>query len=120
MKRYKSYIPSVIISVIVVITLGVIALLMWQQQQSQKDITDVQIIMDKVAKHMLLPGNETPALVTVVDKTKLNNDFFKNAQNGDKALIYQKNHKVIIYRPSADRIVDVGYVQIDTPKGGSN
>jgi uncharacterized membrane-anchored protein YhcB (DUF1043 family) len=119
MKRYKSYIAGVIIGAIIVVILGVVGFSMWQQQQASKDITDVQTVMDKVSKHMILPGGETPALVTVVDKAKLTGDFFKNAQDGDKALIYQKNHRAILYRPSVDRIVDVGPVQIDTPKGGA-
>ncbi|MDB5183832.1 MAG: hypothetical protein JWO07_513 [Candidatus Saccharibacteria bacterium] len=119
MRRYKSYIPGIIIGAVIVIIIAAAGFFAWQQQQSSKDITDVNKVMQLVNKHMILPTGETPALVTVVDKTKLNNDFLKKAVNGDKVLIYQKNQRAIIYRPSADRIVDVGPVQIDTPSGGS-
>jgi len=60
----------------------------------------------------VLPIDETPALATVTDKAKLTTKFLQKAENGDKILIYQKAGRVIIYRPSIDRIIDVGPVQI--------
>lgn len=65
-----------------------------------------------VQKHYLLPVNEQPALATITDPSKLTTKFLKNTRQGDKLLIYQKASKVIIYRPSIDRVVDVGPVQI--------
>jgi len=62
---------------------------------------------------MVLPDNESPAELTIVDKTKIKTQFLKKSENGDRVLIYQKHQRVIIYRPSIDRIVDVGVVQID-------
>lgn len=62
---------------------------------------------------MILPSDETPALLTVTDTTKLTSTFLRQAKNGDKVLVYQANKKAVIYRPSADKIVDVGPVVID-------
>jgi len=73
----------------------------------QSSLTDI------VSKHMVLPDNESPAELTIVDKTKIKTQFLKKSENGDRVLIYQKHQRVIIYRPSIDRIVDVGVVQID-------
>lgn len=85
----------------------------------QSDLTDVKVVTGLVSKHVVLPSNEAPALLTVTDASKLTTDFLKQASNGDKVLIYQENKKAIIYRPSIDRIIDIGPVVIDSVSGGS-
>jgi hypothetical protein len=77
-------------------------------------------VQHRIEQHYLLPADETPALATVTDTSKLTSPLFKTARNGDKVLIYQTNRIVIIYRPSIDRIIAVGPVQIDTPQGGTS
>jgi hypothetical protein len=57
---------------------------------------------------MFLPSGETPTLATVTDVSKLKGQaIFSNAQNGDKVLVYVKAQKIIVFRPSADKLVDV-------------
>lgn len=75
-------------------------------------LNDVEYIVKKVNQHYILPTDEQPAMATISDKSKVTTDFLKQAENGDKVLIYQKAKKVIIYRPSIDRIVDTGPVSI--------
>lgn len=70
----------------------------------------------KVSRHYLLPSDETPALATVTDPSKLTTPFLKKAKVGDKILIYQSNKIAIIYRPGIDKVVIVGPVSIDSPK----
>ena len=70
-------------------------------------------LIDSVSRHMILPTNESPAELTIVDSSKIQSQFLKKAQNGDRVLVYQNNQKAIIYRPSVDKIVDVGFVKID-------
>lgn len=66
---------------------------------------------DKIGEFMLLPDNEEPTLATVTDKEKLTGQpFFANAQNGDKVLIYAKNEKAILYRPSNGKIIEVSMI----------
>lgn len=74
--------------------------------------------VNAVSRHYQLP-EEDPAIATVEDKTKLNSEFLKNAENGDKLLIYKDAKKVILYRPSVDRIIEVGPVSIASPKSGT-
>lgn len=76
------------------------------------NLNSVTTIQRLVRRHFVLPIDETPALATVTDKAKLTTKFLQKAENGDKILIYQKAGRVIIYRPSIDRIIDVGPVQI--------
>lgn len=82
-------------------------------QAQTKDLTNVNTVVSLVSRHMVLPGDETPALMTVTDPSKLTTAFLKGTKVGDKILIYQTNKRAIIYRPSIDRIVDIGPVVID-------
>ncbi len=79
---------------------------------------NVDAVERLVGRHYVLP-NEEPALATVEDKTKLNSDFLRSAENGDKLLIYQKSKKVILYRPGIDRIIEVGPISIADTTGTS-
>mgnify|MGYP000954817115 len=97
----------------VVVLAGGIGATLFLQNTGSDDVTNVDVVTKKVAQHMLLPTNETPALLTVTNSAKLTTDFLKQAKNGDKILIYENNKKAIIYRPSIDRIVAVGPIQID-------
>jgi hypothetical protein len=92
-----------------------VVMLLWPRKRSAPNLNSVEVIKYMVAEHMVLPANEQPALVTVVDKNKVNTKFLKQSENGDKVLIYQNNKKAIIYRPSINKIIDIGPVLIDTP-----
>ncbi len=70
---------------------------------------EVRSLVSSVGHHMLLPTDETPTLATVSDMHALEGqEFFKNAKEGDKVLMYLRTHRAIIYRPSIDRIIEVG------------
>lgn len=86
--------------------------------RSTPELTTFEEVKSRVERHLVLPTDEQPALVTVTDPTKVQTEFLKNSKVGDKVLIYQKNRRAIIYRPSIDRIIDIGPVIIDTPKQG--
>lgn len=82
------------------------------------DITNIKEVEARVARHLILPTDETPALATVTDTSKLaNNKFLGQGKNGDKILIYAKWRRAVLYRPSTDRIVDVGPVDVALPAG---
>lgn len=62
---------------------------------------------------MQLPTSEKPSLMaTVTDTSALKTPFLKEAKNGDKIIVYEKARRVIIYRPSTDRIVDIGPIEL--------
>jgi len=75
---------------------------------------EVDWLKEKVGKLMVLPTDEEPSTATVLDKEKLKDQaFFKNAENGDKILIYAGTKKAILYRPSTDKIIEVMPLVID-------
>jgi len=66
---------------------------------------------------MELPKDEEPTIATVLDKEKLKDQlFFAKAENGDKVIIYSKNQKAILYRPSINKIIDVAPISIAPPQ----
>lgn len=68
---------------------------------------EIKSVVSVIGKYMDLPSDEEPTLATVTDKEKLKDQpFFKNAQNGDKVLIYPKAAKAILFRPSTGRVIE--------------
>jgi hypothetical protein len=78
----------------------------WQHFHAQ---SEQQIIIEKVGKLAVLP-DETPVIATVEDASRVNQPFLKDAQNGDKTLIFPGARKVILYRPKTNQIVNMGPV----------
>ncbi|MGH7204365.1 MAG: hypothetical protein ACREHC_08015 [Candidatus Levyibacteriota bacterium] len=72
-------------------------------QQIQQKKAD---LIASVSAQIKLPTDEDPILATVSDKNQLQNqDFFKQAQDGDKILMYPKNKKAFLYRPSINQVI---------------
>lgn len=90
------------------------------QAQADQDATTKQVeednaILAELKAYMNLP-DEAPAFSTVTDVTKLQKqDFFKNAQNGDKVLIFQNNQRGLLYRPSTHKVIEYGKVVFSGP-----
>jgi len=82
---------------------------------------EVKSVVAKVGHHVILPSDETPALATVTDTSKLkNNKFLSQGKSGDKILIYAKWQRAVLYRPSLDKVVDIGPVDVTPPSGDTS
>jgi len=82
----------------------------------QKMINDeIQNLVAKMSKHIVLPTGETPTLATItdIDALKKEQPFYEGASNGDKILIYKNAKKGFIYDPFRDLIVNVGPVTFE-------
>lgn len=78
----------------------------------QTKTDDAKDLEQAVGKHISLP-KESPSIARVSDKNALaGQDFFKNAQNGDKVLIYRKAKLAVLYRPSSDKIINVAPIAL--------
>jgi hypothetical protein len=66
-------------------------------------------LVKEVGKLMILPKDETPTVATITDIDKLKDQqFFKDAKNDNKVLIYPNAKLAIIYDPKSNLIVNVG------------
>mgnify|MGYP001402941555 CR=1 FL=1 len=75
---------------------------------------EVDATVAKVGKLITLPTDEKPTVATVTDASKVKDQtFFQNSVNGDIVLIYTKAQKAILYRPTENKIVEVGAVNIN-------
>lgn len=80
---------------------------------------ETQQLIKSVGVHIELPKDETPTIATVQDKNKLKDQpFFASVENDDKILIYTKGRKAIIYRPGADKVINVGPIAISSQEQG--
>lgn len=86
-----------------------------QQARAKREIQD---LVAQVGKLMVLPEGE-PTVATVVDAEALakEQEFFKDAKNGDKVLIYKD--KAILFNVAESRIVNVGPVLSANPNSTS-
>ena len=76
--------------------------------------SDINSLIEKLDQLIELPKDETPSIATITDVTKLNSQlFYKNAENGDKILIYPNARKAMLYRPSTNKVIEVGVVSIN-------
>ncbi len=113
------------LTLFLVLTAAVGGYLFYNYQSSQREISklkenpqtvarqETDEVTAKVGALMDLPKNEQPTLATVTDINKLKNQqFFAEAQNGDKVLIYAQSSKAILYRPQTNKIIEVASVNL--------
>lgn len=79
---------------------------------------ETESLVASLSKLMELPADETPTIATIADKDKLKDQpFFAKAENGDKLLAYTKAMQAILYRPSANKIINVAPIIINQQEG---
>lgn len=84
--------------------------------QQQSDNAQIATLTARLGKTIVLPSGQ-PAVVNVVDKTKLTDpQLAAQAENGDQLLIYATARRVILYRPSAQKVIDMFHITT-SPEG---
>jgi hypothetical protein len=69
-------------------------------------------LVNEIGKSLALP-QETPTLATVSDASRLQSqEFFKEAKDGDKVLIFPKAGRALLYRPSTHKIIEYSKVNL--------
>jgi len=85
-----------------------------KQKNAPSAQTPTQQTISKVSALVDVPSNETPTLANISNAdalrklSKFNASFFADAKNGDVLLVYTKNNKAIVYRPSTNKIIASG------------
>jgi hypothetical protein len=101
---------KIILLIIAVGGLSLVGYFYIKYQKSMTNVDDVKKTVEQVGRMMMLP-DEVPKVATVTDVSVLTGQkFFRNAQNGDKVLIYETSSKAILYRPKIGKIVDTASV----------
>lgn len=75
---------------------------------------EIQLIEEQLGEVILLPQGETPTLITIKDKNEIreNKEFFADAQDDDKILVYQQAKKAFLYRPSTKKLINLAPINI--------
>lgn len=123
----KGFLKVLLKIVIVLVALGATGYLGWLYYDAKAEVrrltADPQAAanaaftetVNQIGELMLLPEDETPTLATITDVEKIKEQpFFSKAANEDKVLIYTKNKLAILYRPSDNKIIAVGTVNLET------
>lgn len=77
---------------------------------------EVQKIVAEVGKHLVLPEGEVPTMAVVSDLSKLKDQpFFERAALGDIVLIYATTRRAVLWRPSAQKIIEVSAINLPSP-----
>lgn len=79
---------------------------------------DVENLVKKIGKLAELPSGEEPTVATVTDVESVREQsFFKNAQDGDRVLIYTRARRAILYRPSINKVIEVAPITLEEQEG---
>lgn len=84
--------------------------------QSAANAAEVQKIVAEVGKHLVLPQGEVPTMAVVSDLSKLQGQpFFERAELGDIVLIYATTRRAVLWRPGAQKIIEVSAINLPSP-----
>jgi hypothetical protein len=118
-KRILKIVLIIVVALLVGVAIAYIVFV-WHPWKTSK-VSDTTTLVNEVGKHLILPTDEAPGVGTVTNPAKISsNSFLKQAHKGDRILIYAKRGWIIIYRPSADKIVDIGRADVSPPSGSTN
>lgn len=94
-----------------------------QQLQENKGSSeqDVNAIVERLAKSVELPNDETPQMRTIEDasKFKQQSQVLSDIQDGDVWLFYPKAGKQVFYRPKTQKVIFVVPFASETPAQGA-
>lgn len=81
---------------------------------------EVKQLVEQVGKLIALPEGENPTVATITDKERLKDSpFFARAENEDKVLIYVNARKAYLFRPSANKVIEVATLNL-SPQADQN
>jgi hypothetical protein len=79
------------------------------------DTALLQETISALGKFVVLPEGDQPVLGVVSDPSALSGEiFFKDAQIGDRVLIYPHARQAILYRPSLGKIINMESIPMDS------
>jgi len=122
MEKFKQKFSTVIVPLVAIVAIVLSGYFYSQIRSLKKNPNvaaqqEVDSLVSKISKMIVLPTDETPTVATVSDPTALKDQpFFSQAQKGDKVLIYAQAKKAILYSVALGKIIDVAPLNIGAAK----
>lgn len=92
--------------IVIVVLLIVAGMLFWQTKSKESSVDISKRIVAEVSAIYLVPTDEEAVVARIEDKNKLGDQsFYKNAQNGDYLLMYNKAKVALIYREKDHKVI---------------
>jgi len=109
---------------VIIVVVALVGVVTWQfiemgrlrnpDHSAEQATREARALKEQVSKLMQLP-DEDATVATVQDASRLSGqDFFKDAENGDKVLIFTIARRAVIYRPSTNMIINSGPIVINS------
>ncbi|MFZ5534930.1 MAG: hypothetical protein ACOY3M_02120 [Patescibacteria group bacterium] len=87
-------------------------------QRTRNPQAEIKEVLGKVGKLIELPEGEEPTVATVQDAEQIRNQpFFSKAQNGHRVILYTNARLAILFDEKANKLINVGAVNVGTPSG---
>jgi len=78
-------------------------------QKAEEAKKKTEEVVSQISKLIMVTDSTNAVLATIADKSKLSGQkFFDLAENGDELVLFPNMQKAVIYRPSVNKIIDVG------------
>lgn len=115
--RYGRFLLRFFLGLGVIVLLGAVALGGYGVFHRSQTLSTSDVLA-RVGQLVELPAGETPTVATVTDLKPLAGEaFFKDAQVGDKVLIYATSSKAILYRPATNKVINVASLNQEQQPG---
>jgi len=115
-KYRRPHMNAIVLILVGLVILALAAVVVFQYLKLNSSEISQEIarkVQNEVSKLMILPDEE--ALVSSVDDADATRQqpFFAQVENGDHVLIFVQAAKIVIYRPSTNKIINVGPIVDD-------
>lgn len=108
-KKFKRTVMRLVVGVVLLGTIAasVVLFIKYREAVDTNPKNIEQRTIEQVTKIVEVPG-EKPSVLTVLSADKLTNkELAARAADGDRLLVYAENKRIVIFRPSSGKIVDM-------------
>ena len=87
--------------------------------KTELDKAQTQALLEKIGRLIVIPKDEEPVVATISDIEALANEqnFYRDAENGQKLVIFYGVQKAIIYDEATNKLINVGPVFLKDEQG---
>lgn len=117
-RERKLPVVHMVIGVVLIVCILIAGVVFLQRSGPRDAKAQSEMVIRKVSKLYLLPSDEQPTVAEIKDVLSLNDqEFYKDAKNGDFVLVYSKAKIALLYRESLNKLIKVSPVSATSEKG---